>query len=191
MKANYFTLLLSLLFLACGSDAEKTNRRITTAIENAKQESAENENKEVKKSLNKKDRLTKEQLLELFPEKIGPHNKFNVYVAPGESVATGTYGDLKKPFTFSVSDGAGRSSIVENFDLTYQSDLKGPEGTEYIKKERGNFKTLAFDQPGLHISNIAFIYNQRFRITLEGPENPDKLWEYIDFTNLKKLDKYQ
>lgn len=191
MKTKYYILIISLFILACGSDAEKTKRTITSAIENTNKKSAENEKKGIKKILNKKDRLTKEQLQELFPEMIGPHKKYSVYVAPGESVASGTYGDLKKPFNYSISDGAGSSAIVENFNLTYLSDLKGPEGTEYIKKERGNFKTLAFNQPSLQLSNITFIYNDRFRITLEGPESPDKLWEYIDLENLKKLDKYQ
>ncbi|TCL68719.1 hypothetical protein EV196_101138 [Mariniflexile fucanivorans] len=67
---------------------------------------------------------------------------------------------------------------------------RGSVETEYVYAEHDGYKTIAFLQPNIKRNNIRFIYNNRFRISIEGPDSADVLWSYIDFENLKKLDQF-
>jgi hypothetical protein len=105
-------------------------------------------------------------------------------------MATGGYGPLNSQYNFSIEDGAGSKAIVKNFFNTYSQHLIGSSGNEYVYKERDGYKTIAFLQPKINRNQISFIYNNRYRITLEGSDDVDALWKYIDFENLKKLDQH-
>lgn len=107
-----------------------------------------------------------------------------------ESLATASYGSFDNSYNYSLSDGIENTAIVKNFEATYQSKLIGPEGTQYIRQERNGYKTLAFLQPKINRYSIEFIYKNRFKLVLEGPEVPDILWSYIKEEDLKKLDNY-
>ena len=123
--------------------------------------------------------LTKAQFSAFFPEYLGSHKRYNVHVSAPEAMATASYGDFKNTFNYSLVDGAKKKAVLKNFETAYHSDLKGPEGTEYIKKERDGFRTIAFLQPNIKRYTIEFIYKSRFRLFLEGSEHPDVLWSYI------------
>lgn len=134
--------------------------------------------------------LTKVQFNDFFPDYLGSNKRYNIFVLSAESMATAIYGDFKNSINYSLTDGAKKSAVVKNFDTSYASRLIGPEGTEYIKKERDGFKTIAFLQPKINRYNIEFIYNNRFKLVIEGYEHPDVLWSYVKKEDLEKLDSY-
>ena len=103
---------------------------------------------------------------------------------PGEPMATAGYGSFDSSYNYSVNDCIKDDSIIKNFEMSYNAEQIGPEGTEYIIKERDGYKTIAFLQPNIKRYNIQFVFNNCFNIVLEGPEHPDVLWSYIDFEKL-------
>ncbi|MEZ4842331.1 MAG: hypothetical protein R2821_12675 [Flavobacteriaceae bacterium] len=140
--------------------------------------------------------LTKQQATDFFPKQLGDYKLFHVDVnllkSNGSASASYVKGnDFDHSLTYSLEDGQHKgSAILKNFEASYNSDLKGPEGTSYIKKERDNYKTISFLQPGINQYEIRFIYKNRFRLTLEGAERPDELWKYVSEKDLQKLDSY-
>ncbi|WP_111309955.1 hypothetical protein [Confluentibacter sediminis] len=140
-------------------------------------------------NLNKDQLLTKTQFNNFFPEYLGSHKRYNIFVLASEALATASYGDFSNTFNYSLADGIKNSAVIKNFELSYNSELKGPEGTEYIKKERDGHKTIAFLQPKINRYNIEFTYNNRFKLVIEGSEHPDLLWKYIKKEDLQKLNK--
>jgi hypothetical protein len=98
---------------------------------------------------------------------------------------------MKNNIEYSLEDGNNKgSSVVKDFEASYNYKTKGEGETAYIYKERNGYKTIAFLQPADDRNEIRFIYKQRFSISLEGSEHPDKLWSYIKEEDLKKLDDY-
>ncbi len=134
--------------------------------------------------------LTKVQFNDFFPDYLGSNKRYNIFVMASEALATASYGDFKDTFNYSLTDGIKNTAVVKNFELSYTSDLKGPEGTEYIKMERDGYKTIAFLQPKINRYSIEFIYDNRFKLVIEGSEHPDVLWTYVKKSDLQKLDSY-
>lgn len=170
------TLLLIVLFTiasACKNDSatptESTKEKLLTS---------KKVNSTVKKAPKIKS-LNKEQLSTFFPDYLGSHKQFDIFAYAQESLATASYGSFDNSYNYSLSDGIENTAIVKNFEATYQSKLIGPEGTQYIRQERNGYKTLAFLQPKINRYSIEFIYKNRFKLVLEGPEVPDILWSYI------------
>lgn len=142
-------------------------------------------------SLNEQTPLTSNQLLPFLPELVNNYIKtFEYAYSANEQLVTGGYGPNESSYDFSIGDGAGLSSINENFFISYEQMNQGPVGTEYVYIERDGYKTIAFLQPNINRNQISFIYNNRFKITLEGPDGADALWSYIDFENLRQLDQF-
>lgn len=199
MKNYLYILSLLLLIISCkDSTKDIKSTTISSANENIKEEiytnpiqDRESENAAFK-SLKKITPLSSEELLSFLPEVINGNKMKNKYAYPGSGqMATGGYGPLNSQYNFSIEDGAGSKAIVKNFFNTYSQNLIGSKGNEYLYKERDGYKTIAFLQPKISRNQISLIYDYRFRITLEGPDDVDALWSYIDFENLKKLDKYK
>ncbi|MCK0132584.1 hypothetical protein MWU59_13835 [Flavobacteriaceae bacterium F08102] len=144
------------------------------------------------KTLKKKVPLTEAQLAHILPKDINgntPIGEFGLKVT--KQVASGMYLPMgKKGYRFFVEDGAGSSAIVRNFFTTYKTQPQGPPQTEYVYTERDGYKTIAFLQHKIARNSIGFLYNNRFKISLEGPDDVATLWRYIDFENLKQLDQY-
>jgi|TARA_R110000868_G_scaffold18697_1_gene81714 hypothetical protein len=191
MKTKVFYLLI-ILFLGACQESPKTEKKeaeeppVTSAVEMAKT----NESiKEAQKALKKIPPLSSEELLPYLPKTVNGHKMANQYAYPGGGqMATGSYGPADNQYNFSIEDGSGTKAIVKNFAVSYKMRYKGPQDTEYIFLERDGYETIAFLQPKISRNQISFIYNNRFRISLEGPDKADDLWSYIDFENLKKID---
>lgn len=191
MKTKVFYLLI-ILFLGACQESPKTEKKeaeeppVTSAVEMAKT----NESiKEAQKALKKIPPLSSEELLPYLPKTVNGHKMANQYAYPGGGqMATGSYGPADNQYNFSIEDGSGTKAIVKNFAVSYKMRYKGPQDTEYIFLERDGYETIAFLQPKISRNQIYFIYNNRFRISLEGPDKADDLWSYIDFENLKKID---
>lgn len=82
------------------------------------------------------------------------------------------------------------SAALRNFENSYQSTAKAPEGREFVRKERDGFKTVALLQPKFNTYNVAVIYKNRFQLTVEGHEKPDELWDYLKQADLEVLDLF-
>ena len=137
--------------------------------------------------------LTKEQANDFFPKQIGDYKLINVYdkLLKTNGIASGTYikgNDYNSSLTYTLEDGNRKgSAILKNFEDGYKSTAKGPKGTEYIRKERDGYKTIAFLQNNINRYSLSFIYNQRFKLSLEGVEKPDELWTYFKKEDVQKL----
>ncbi|MCM4151082.1 hypothetical protein DHD05_05710 [Arenibacter sp. N53] len=202
MKTNVIYLLIALFLGAC-QDSPKTENKddvglpATSVVEMAKAKAKENikdqepSNKAAWKALKSTTPLSSEQLLPYLPKMINGHKMANQYAYPGGGqMATGGYGPSDNQYNFSIEDGAGSKAIVKNFFNSYKLRQQGPVETKYIFLERDGYETIAFLQPKIKRNQISFIYNNRFRISLEGPDKADDLWSYIDFENLKQLDQF-
>lgn len=196
MKNQIYLFTLLLVIFSCKDGQNETkNTTISDAIENAKEVSVTNPYKDTDsqkalyKSLKKKTPLTNEQLFAALPQQINDKKPLNEYALQSSpQLASGMYGTTSSPYNFFIQDGVGSSAIVRGFYDALKFKNKGPEGTEFIYKERDGYKTIAFLQPNINRNFIRFIYEERFQITLEGPDSVEDLWSYIDFENLKKLD---
>ena len=203
MKTNLFYVLIILFAAAC-QDSPKTEKKeavdlmVTAATEKEKEETKTNpyqdsdNQKALYKALKKKTSLTAEQLLPIIPEQINGNAKIGEHRFEASSqAANGAYGSFDSPYNFWIEDGSGSRAIVRNFFDSLKFKNQGPEGTEYRYQERDGYQTVAFLQPKIKRNQISFIYNDRFRISLEGSDSPEALWSYIDFENLKKLDQFK
>ncbi|MCM4171966.1 hypothetical protein DHD32_10770 [Arenibacter sp. TNZ] len=202
MKTKLFYVMI-LLFTAACQDSPKTEKKeavdivVTTATEKEKEATITNQyqdsdgQKALYKALKKKTPLTGGQLLPIIPEHINGNTKIGEHRYEASSqAANGAYGSFDSPYNFWIEDGSGSRAIVRNFFDALKFKNQGPEGTEYVYQDRDGYKTIAFLQPKIKRNQISFIYNDRYRISLEGSDSPNALWSYIDFENLKKLDQY-
>ena len=198
MKTHIYVLSLLLLIISCkeNSNIEKQTLENST-IENKEGEVVTNsyqdskDQKALYKALKKKTPLSAEQIIPVLPEHINGNKKISEHrFEASNQMANGTYGSFNSPYNFWIEDGSGSKAIVRSFLDSFKIKNQGPPQTEYIYVERDGYKTIAFLQPNIKRNDIRFVYNNRFRITLEGPDSADVLWTYIDFENLKKLDQY-
>jgi len=197
MKNHLYILTLVLLVVSCQETQKETRNTPSYAIEKAKEETAKNPHQDtdsqnaVYKALKKKTPLTDDQLFAVLPEHINSKKPLNQYALQSSpQLASGMYGATNSPYNFFIQDGVGSSAVVRNFFDSLKFKNQGPEGTEYIFEEHDGYKTIVFLQPQIKRNYIRFIYNNRFQITLEGPDAAAALWSYIDFENLKKLNQY-
>ncbi len=200
MKKNFLLLLFFVLVISCQNtkNSDKIDETISTVIENDLEEEVlmnplqiTKSEKELYKGLEKKTPLTEDQLLAVIPESLNGNQKFGEHAAmKSNQIAQGMYGTAQSNYSFWIQDGAGSLAIVRNFFDSLKFKNQGPADTEYVYTEHDGYKTIAFLQPKIKQNKISFIYNNRFRISLRGPDSADALWSYIDFENLKKLDQY-
>ena len=202
IKQIVFSLLI-IFSISCQNSKKEEKKEsestpISSAIEKANEKTLDNPNQDSEtqkvlyQDLKKKTPLTNDQLFAILPEDIHgnkPTNNYSLQVS--SKLASGIYGSVEKHYDFFIQDGTGSSAIVRNFFDSYKIKSQGPPETEYVYTDRDGYKTIAFLQPNIKRNYVRFIYNNRFEITLEGPDSADVLWSYIDFENLKKLDKYK
>jgi hypothetical protein len=200
MKKYLYLLSLMLLIVSCKETPKVAeNATISSAIENVQEEVSsksiqDDESDQLDyKALKKKTPLTNDQLFAILPKDIHGNKPIGDYALQvSRQLTSGMYGPIgKMSYNFFIQDGVGSKAIVRNFFNTYKIKPQGPPQAEYVYLERDGYKTIAFLQPDIKRNYIRFIYNNRFEITLEGPDSADVLWTYIDFENLKKLDQYQ
>jgi hypothetical protein len=200
MKTKLFYLLIILFAGAC-QDSSKTDNKedVDIVVTSTTEKESPTKNpyqdsdgqKALYKALKKKTPLTGGQLLPIIPEHINGNTKIGEHRFEASSqAANGAYGSFDSPYNFWIEDGSGSRAIVRNFFDALKFKNQGPEGTEYVYQDRDGYKTIAFLQPKIKRNQISFIYNDRYRISLEGSDSPNALWSYIDFENLKKLDQY-
>jgi hypothetical protein len=203
MKHQLYMLSLIILIFSCKENRSEKNKpseinALSSAIENEDEGLANNpyqdndSQKALYKALKKKTPLTNDELFAILPEDInGNKPPSNLALQVSRQLASGIYGTFgKTSYNFFIQDGVGSLAIVRNFFDSYKIQPQGPPQTEYVYVERDGYKTISFLQPEIKRNYIRFIYNDRFQITLEGPDSADVLWSYIDFENLKKIAQF-
>lgn len=180
-----------LMFISCKNETQKENN---SSNESHNVELLNQKAKDTKIDNQKQTTLTKEQFNDFFPKQIGAYKLVNVSVLMSSTLASATYikdMDYDHSMTYSLEDGNRKSSaIIRNFEDSYNLKGRGPVGTEYVYTERDSYKTIAFLQPQIKRNDIRFIYNNRFRITLEGIDDANTLWSYFQKEDLQKLNNY-
>ncbi|MEE1963603.1 hypothetical protein V1387_12985 [Allomuricauda taeanensis] len=169
------------LLSGCKEDA-KNQTSTTDVLSNAQKSDSKTTN----------DVLDKQQFQAFFPQQLGGYELKDVSVLASNAIATGTYikgNDYNHSLVLTLQDGNRKGSgIIKNFEMSYEQDLKPAPGSEYIKKERDGYKTIALVQPQVGRNLIELTYKNRFRISLEGVEDVDTLWRYLDKENFAILD---
>ena len=186
-NSKVFLIFLFVMICSCKnekqSNSEISIENIDRELPNQKENNSKNEHQKITP-------LSKAEFEAFFPEYLGSNKRFNIFVYPGEPMATASYGSFDSSYNYSVFDAAKDNSVIKNFEMSYNAEQIAPEGTEYIVKERDGYKTIAFLQPNIKRYDIQFVYKNRFKIVLEGPEHADALWSYIKKSDLEKLDNY-
>lgn len=184
MKIRITIVYLVCITLLSGCKEDTKNQTSTTDVPSKAQKSESKTTNEV---------LDKQQFEAFFPQQLGGYDLKDVSVLASNAIATGTYikgNDYNHSLVLTLRDGNRKGSgIIKNFDLSYEQDLKPSPGSEYIKKERDGFKTIALVQPQIGRNLIELTYKDRFRISLEGIEDVDTLWTYLDREHFTILDK--
>lgn len=191
MKNFLKMLILIMVFMSC-QDTKKTDNTLSSKLE--KEETSQKTSTDTYKDLQSKPTLTKAQFEEFFPKEIGAYKLVNVSVLMSSAVASAMYvegDDYEHTMTYNLEDCNRKGSAnIRNFEDSYKIQPQGPAGTEYVYKERDGHKTIAFLQPKIKRNDVRFVYNNRFRITMEGTETVETLWPYIKKEDLQKLNNY-
>ncbi|MGJ8591034.1 MAG: hypothetical protein ACSHXF_00710 [Aquaticitalea sp.] len=189
MKAYYIIVVFALVLMTCQSD-KKEDISLKAVVE--KETTTQEKRNATPNDLKSQTTLTKEQFNDFFPKEIDGYELVNVSVLTSSGIASAMYVKGKNynhTMTYSLEDGNRKgSAIIRNFENSYNLKPQGPAGAEYLYKERDGYKTIAFLQPQIKRNDIRFIYNNRFRLTLEGTADVETLWSYFKDEDLQKLD---
>lgn len=189
MKTFYKIVVFALLLMSCQSNKkEDSSKKVAVEKETTTQEKSNTTSNDLKS----KTILTKEQFNDFFPKEIDGYKLLNVSVLMSSAIASAMYvkdNDYEHSMTYSLEDCNRKGSAnIRNFGDSFNLRPQGPAGTEYVYKERDGYKTIAFLQPQIKRNDIRFIYNNRFRLTLEGTAYVETLWSYFKKEDLQKLD---
>jgi len=202
LKLTLFVLLL----VSCKESPQSTESSGSAASKNMeglmREVTGKNSNKDLEyarlmEELMAKKPLTNAQFMEVFPKKLGnlsldetPKNGRD-FVEADTQVMVGNYGNgtLKMEIIDATGNFAGQAIFfLKSYDLiTLESD----DYTKYSKKERDGILTSGVYYTGRNESELTFLYDNRFYITLKGKEmDVDKLWNTIKLDDLKRLKEF-
>lgn len=188
-------LKIGMIFLLAMSCQNSKNNDTNLSADAVKESASKKKDLETSAAPKSKTILTKAQFTDFFPEKIGDYKLKGVSVLMSNTMASALYlkdNNYSHSMTYSLEDGNRKSSaVIQNFKNSYEVKLQGPKNTEYIYKERDGQQTIAFLQPTIKRNEISFVYNNRFRLTLEGGDSVEAMWSNFDVKNLNRLDIYQ
>lgn len=139
-------------------------------------------------------KLDRNDVQAFFPAQLGEYRLFNTDVSllTSKAVAAATYikgKDFNHSLVYTLEDGIRKGSeVLKNFETSYASAPDASGGAGYGKKDRDGHRTVSFSQPSADRNMIGFIYKNRFKLSMEGAEVPDRLWLYFRKEDLQKLD---
>lgn len=187
----YLKILVFVFVVSCQQD-KKEGISLGDAI--AEKNASQYRDSDSYKGLQLKTTLTEAEFNDFFPKQIDGYDLINVSVSKPNALGSALYvknNDYAHSMTYSLEDGNKKNSaVLRNFEDAFAMEGKGPVGTEYIYKVREGYKTIAFLQPNIKRNDIRFVYDNRFRISLEGTADVQRLWSYIQKEDLQKLDNY-
>lgn len=150
------------------------------------------------KDLVTKTLLTNEQLLEAYPKKL---NSLRLDLNEGRITSSktvvGSFGN--NTVRMEILDAAGENMMgaIIPLKILHINKITSENNNtiRYSKVERNGILTFGTDRDkdtkADFQSELRFLYNNRFYVTLEGKEmNVDKLWNTIGIENLEKFKTY-
>lgn len=200
MKTLLRLSLVIFLFASCNESPKSSSSAESKNMDGLLREvTGKNTNKDVEYArlmdeLIAKTPLTNAQFLEAFPKKLGSLNldatpsKGSDFIDSDIQILVGNYGNgtIKMEITDAVRNLAGLAvAHLKNYDLmNYESD----DNTKYIKMERNGFLTSGVYVTSENDSELKFLYDNRFYISLEGKGmDVDKLWDELGVENLHRF----
>lgn len=199
-KLKILLMLLTFIVASCKSDKNnKSNSNIESIIKEAKVLGNEEEYALLFEELLAKKALSIEQLLEAFPKKLG-----NLEIDSGQtemgnsdstvsgSVIKGSFGNnaIKMVITDCGGNNAGLAIMnIKGYDLLH---LESDDNTKYLKKERNGIKTSGIYTVANNQSELKFVFDKRFYVTLEAEGmTVDELWGILNVnTSLKRFKEF-
>ncbi len=198
MKNILKLILIVSLLVSC---KESKNSRIMEGVMNEVTGKNENVNEKydlLMKHLDTKTLLTNEQLLEAYPKSLGSLRlDSNEASVTGDKTIVGSFGD--DTIRMEILDAAGENMMgaiiplkmlhLNKITSEYNNTIR------YSKKERNGILTFGTnrnkDTKADFQSELRFLYDNRFYITLEGKGmSIDALWGAFGVENLKKFKSY-
>lgn len=197
---NLFKLTLVVLLLVSCKDTNKSKAMEGVMNEIMGNNDDINEKYDLlMKDLDTKTPLTNDQLMEAFPKKL---SNLNLDASPdtkkveprvtGDKTVVGSFGD--DTIRMGILDAAGQNKMgaIIPLKMLHLNKLTSESNNtiRYSKKERDGILTFGTDRdddtPADYQSEIRFLYNNRFYVTLEGKKmDVDALWNAIKLDDLK------
>tara|TARA_R110000868_G_scaffold74718_3_gene216205 strand:- start:1763 stop:2404 length:642 start_codon:yes stop_codon:yes gene_type:complete len=153
------------------------------------------------KNLGTKTPLTDDQLIAAFPKKLGKlnasENRNDSPRTTSDKSVIGKFGD--DTVRMEILDGAGPSAFLAILPLKmlHLNKIKSENNNtiRYSKKEHNGILIFGTDRDedtkADYQSEIRFLYDNRFYVTLEGKRmDVNALWNAIDINDLKKFKDY-
>jgi len=133
------------------------------------------------------DVLTTEQLALFLPDELKSFKRNRLRQVPKEHKVISNYG--ADEFVLTIQDAAkdNYKGIEEFNDTYYKTSLS--ETLIRFPKVRSGFRTITEIRDE---ATIAFVFNERFIITISGLNNqtPTRLWTYLELSKLRPLDRF-
>lgn len=187
MKQVIIIVLLGCL-LSCNQEAKKILTELPNEMENIQESNHLTEGQKIATELSKMTPLTENALRKAFPKQLKELPVDKITTVIGQQII-GSFGDQK--ISLSIADAAGDANqlaahMVDSYTFNKPQET---ENFKVIKEERNGMETVTDYNKTAVQSEIRFLYNKRFYITLSNNDNriklnPDELWEAFDINAL-------
>ncbi|OBX24992.1 hypothetical protein LX77_03363 [Gelidibacter algens] len=193
MRKLIYIVILGCL-LSCNQEAQKILTELPNEIENVQESNEPTEGEKVAIRLSEIAPLSEEALRKAFPKQLKALPVDEDIMVIGQQVIGG-FGD--RTITLSIVDAAGpNNQIAAQLIDSYAFDK--PQETENFKivnQERDGIETHAEYYKYSGKSEMSFLFNKRFYISLSNNDNrvklnPDELWEAFDISVLEPYKEY-
>lgn len=197
-------LLLASCLYACGgsnknepstfSKIKETGKAVKNLSKSQKQ--MENVVKDAE-TLSQMTPMEQEDLKAWLPQQLGNYKR--TLYKTGDLVSTGTTamesefkqeGGSGQLIHFQLVDGAGSfaATLIAGFNQGFLMQME-EEREHYYKKQvtRNGLTALEEYDSEANSSELQFVYNQRYLITLSGDASPDVLWDFVKALPLSQL----
>lgn len=147
------------------------------------------------KALKGKIPLTRQELEDTFPFRIGDFERDFLEVSEDMVTAEGAFGNGKIHLKIADSAGPLGNSLITMFNAIYESKEEKSTTVIWQNKPRNNIRTINRYETDAQNASIEFIYLNRFHMLLTGKKiTPDELWKLFEYDNyissLQVLDDY-
>ncbi|MFD2916591.1 hypothetical protein [Psychroserpens luteus] len=194
MKNVIQSILLLLFCVSCNSEAKKILNELPNEIENIQENNELSEGQKVATKLSETTPLSEDALRKAFPKQLKALQVDEKIMVIGQQIM-GNFGDKK--ISLSIVDAAGdNNQLAQQIIDSYAFDkLQETENFKVIKQVRNGIETITDYYKTTVKSEIRFLYNNRFYVTLSNNENriklnPDELWDAFDIRVLEPLKEY-
>jgi hypothetical protein len=210
MKKLLKLALVILLLVSCKDSPKSSDSKESQNIEGLIDEVTET-NVDIDKKyallmeeLKTKTPLTNNQLMEAFPKKLGTlsldpspeNNKIEPRIT-GDKTVVGSFGDNTVRMEILDAGGENVMGAIIPLKMLHLNKITSESNNtiRYSKIERNGILTFGTDRDedtkADYQSEIRFIYDNRFYVTLQGKNmNVDKLWDAIQLDDLKRFKEF-